>query len=108
MGYGSGASVSQFMAHYLLVITISDLADNAIDAIVFESGRFYIQGEIAFGCDRQCHLLWIVFVHLRRSIDLFNVQTRSDNGLAFIKSDCFVGLKYMGLIFAGLAFGYGN
>lgn len=93
------------MATHLLDIAVFDMVDNAIDAIVFESRRFYSQREISSGCHRQCHLLRLISVHLRRPIDLFDIA--ADNiGWAENQGDCVVRLQHMGSVFACATFGY--
>lgn len=51
MGNDSRGYISKFMARHLLDLTIPDMVDNAVDAIVPEGWRFHIQRQIEGGPD---------------------------------------------------------
>lgn len=105
LGNGSRIHIPEFMAHHLLDVTISHVANYAVDAIIFEGRRFHDQGQIKGGTDRQCNILRIVFVHMRRPIDLYRIEAGRPFGLAKIESDRLVRIKYVGSISACVAFG---
>lgn len=42
MGYDTRGNIPQSLAYHLLDIAISDMVDNAIDAVLSESWRFHI------------------------------------------------------------------
>lgn len=106
LGNGARACVPQSVAHHLLVVAVPHLVDNAAHAIVFESRWLYDEGQVPIGAYRQCNLLWIVFVDLRRFAGLHCHETGRGLGLAEVKGNRFVGVEYLGIVFADSAVGW--
>lgn len=106
MGHGARIHFPKSMADHLLDVAIPDVVDYAADAILFESRRFQYQRQAESRSNRQRHLLWIVFVHLRCSIDLYRIATGRLVGLAQIEGNCLIGIEYVGFILTRATPGY--